>query len=76
MAITKRTVSGVQFSESSREPSWRLVHDGQSVHALFESTGITGTRHTLFCGTRAACEAEILRLKLTPLPPEPAPPIE
>lgn len=41
------------------------------VLALFESTGITETIHTLFeADAKEACEAEITRLGLNPLPVE------
>ncbi len=63
--ITKTSKGSWTLSESSRELSWRLVHDGVSVLALFESEGVTGTKFTLFTGTRAACDAEIARLGLS-----------
>jgi len=44
--------------------SWRLVHDGATVIALFESEGYTSTIHNLFVGTEAECRAEVARLNL------------
>ena len=49
---------------SPRENCHRLVHDGVKVIALFESVGETVTRNELFCGTKAECDAEIVRLGL------------
>lgn len=49
---------------STPELSWRLVHNGSEVLALFESVGITSTINRLFTGTAAECQAEIERLGL------------
>lgn len=69
--VTQRHTEAGTISESSRELSWRLVHDGVRVHDLFESEGVTGTKFNLFTGTEEECRAEIARLGLAPLP-EPA----
>lgn len=46
--------------------SWRLVHDGLKVLALFESEGYTETVNSVFeSQTRAGCVTEIKRLGLT-----------
>ena len=56
------------------QKSWRLVHDGTRVLALFESAGWTESTHTLFeSATQAECLAEVTRLNLEPLPPEETP---
>lgn len=61
----------MQTNKCGPANSWRLVHNGTDVLALFESTGVTETIHTLFeAGTKEACEAEIARLGLNPLPVE------
>ena len=55
---------------SPSEKSFRLVHDGVKVLALFESEGTTGTINTLFCATtEQECldEIERLGLKYTPV---------
>lgn len=55
----------ITIFETSKGQSWRLVHDGKKVIALFESEGITGTRNALFEGaTKADCLAEIAKLGL------------
>lgn len=47
------------------DSSWRLVHDGKDVMALFESGGYTTTIHNVFeAQTRDECLAEIERLGL------------
>ena len=52
--------------------SWRLIHNESAVIALFESAGYTKSVHNIFeASTKEACEAEITRLSLTPLPEEP-----
>lgn len=54
---------------SAKELSWRLVHDGTKVISLFESPGVTQTKHNLFVApTKEECEQEISKLSLTPLP--------
>lgn len=51
--------------------SWRLVHDGVKVLSLLASAGWTTSKYTIFtASTEAACNAEIARLGLIPLPPE------
>jgi len=65
------TVAGktVIMNVSPHTQCWRLIHDGKKVIALLESAGVTQTINTLFCATtEAECQAEIARLKLTPLP--------
>lgn len=47
---------------------WRLVHDNVNVIALFESSGITETIHTIYeAATEAECLAEVERLGLIQL---------
>ncbi len=55
------------INSSPNTQCWRLVHDGKKVMALFESSGVTRTQNTLFCGTEAEVQAEIARLNLIPL---------
>lgn len=62
------TTATVTVNVSPAVPCWRLVHDGAKVINLLESSGITRTAATLFCGTAEECAAEIARLNLTPLP--------
>ena len=53
---------------SPPEKHWRLVHDGVTILAMFESEGETWTINTLFCATNEAeVLAEISRLGLKPL---------
>jgi hypothetical protein len=71
------TVQGhsVTVNVSPHVQCWRLIHDGKKVIALFESTGITQTINVLYCATtEQEAQAEITRLKLTPLPPAPPQP--
>lgn len=59
----------MQTNKCGPANSWRLVHNGTDVFDLFEATGITETIHTIFeADTKEACEAEIARLGLNPLP--------
>ena len=58
------TPTEFEANVSPREKCYRLVHDGRTVIALFESVGETSTRNELFCGTREECDAEIARLGL------------
>lgn len=58
----------MQINKCGPNISWRLVHDGTDVLALFESGGTTETIHTLFeADTKEACDAEIARLGLNVL---------
>lgn len=63
--ITK-THNGETFDvyQTDAVQCWRLIHDGSKVRSLFESSDITMTTKTLFCGTKAECEVEIERLGL------------
>lgn len=55
-------------NEATR-PGWRLVHDGHVVIMLAYSVGVTTTIHTIFEGAdKSACDSEIVRLGLVPLP--------
>ena len=64
----------VSLVESQAKPCWRLVHDGVKVLALFESGGITWTKHNMYCATlKTECEAIIKKLGLIPLPEEEEP---
>ena len=58
----------IPFNESPAEDTWRLVHDGKRVLALFQSTGFTWTTNNLFCGSEKECSDVIDQLKLIPLP--------
>lgn len=72
--VTQRTVNGQRFNESLSELSWRLVHDGESVLMLLQTSGTTSTINTLFtASTESACRAEIARLGLVePVTVEPS----
>ena len=62
----------MDIRSSPDEKSWRLVHDGKRVKALFESSGFTWTADTLLCTrTEEECLEEIQRLGLE-YKPEPA----
>lgn len=70
--ITTRTITvdgqEVTIRETSREQSWRLVHDGSALLALFESGGVTATKNTIFeAATKDECVAEAQRLGLSGL---------
>lgn len=71
MITTRKITVGAEeitIYETSKELSWRLVHDGVNLIALFESSGITGTKNTLFeAATRDECVAEAQRLGLVGL---------
>lgn len=55
----------ITIYETSKGQSWRLVHDGSTLVALFQSEGITATKNTLFeAATRDECIAEAQRLGL------------
>jgi hypothetical protein len=61
----------LDISSSPAENSWRLVHDSKKTIALFESSGFTWTRNTLFCAkTEQECQDEIKRLWLESLAAE------
>ena len=64
--ITSKGIASDVYLSSGKK-SWRLVHDGNKVLALFESEGITGTINKLFVGTEKESKEEIKRLKLKPL---------
>lgn len=49
-------------------PKFRLVHDGAKVLSLEPTRGVLSTPHHQFTGTLEACNAEIARLHLAPLP--------
>jgi hypothetical protein len=53
-----------RISNSTRELSWRLVHDGVNIIAFFEAEGVTSTINQLFTGTEDECLDEIVRLGL------------
>lgn len=70
--ITTRTITvgfvDIEIHETSKELSWRLVHDGSNLVALFQSEGITSTKNTLFeAQTKDECIAEAQRLGLSGL---------
>jgi len=65
MIVTQENINGVAFNKTDAEMSWRLVHDGEKVISLFESSGITRTSHTIFlASTEAECQTEIYSLNL------------
>lgn len=56
----------MEANKSTSAKSWRLVHDGSTVVALFESEGTTETIHYLFeADTEKECLAEVERLSLS-----------
>ena len=58
-------VEEIIVNVSDVQKSWRLVHDGTKVTSLFESSGETLTRLTMFCATtEQECLDEIERLGL------------
>lgn len=60
-----------EVNEVGPTNSWRLIHNDSDVLDLFESPGYTQTIFTIFeSTTKEACEAEIVRLGLKPLPVE------
>ncbi len=65
--MTTYKIGNVTVNKSGTEQSWRLVHDGDRVIDLFESSGYTETINQLFTGTRDECLAEISRLNLVEL---------
>lgn len=70
--ITTRTITvgteQVTIYETSKGQSWRLVHDGAKLVAMFESSGITSTKNTIFeTATRDECVTEAQRLGLSGL---------
>ena len=66
---SKIAVRTIIVNESDEEKSWRLVHDGISVIATFESSGLTWTRNNLFTAKdEAGVTAEIERLRLSGAP--------
>lgn len=71
MITTRKITVGAEditIYETSKDQSWRLVHDGSTLLALFQSEGITGTKNTLFeADTRNECIAEAQRLGLAGL---------
>lgn len=63
------TAAKIAAKESPKQNCFRLVHDGVSVIALFESNGYTWTRNNLFCTTtEAECLNEIKALNLKYVP--------
>ena len=57
--------------------SWRVVHDDKTVYHIFDSSGFTSTIYQIFeTPTRAAAEAEILKLGLPYNPDKFFPPEE
>lgn len=65
MEVTQENINGVTFNKTDNEMSWRLVHDGNKVISLQESSGVTMTKHTIFlASTIEACQVEIYSLNL------------
>lgn len=63
--VTSETGKVVNSWKTSKDLSWRLIHNGSNILALFQSEGITETKNTIFEGeTRDECVAEAQRLGL------------
>jgi len=65
MIVTQENINGVIINKTDNEMSWRLVHDGVKIIALFESSGVTKSMNTIFlAATEAECQTEIYSLNL------------
>jgi len=65
MKVTQENINGNIVNKTDSEMSWRLIHNDERVIALFESSGITQTSHTIFlAATEAECQTEIYSLNL------------
>lgn len=65
MEISEENINGNIIKKTDLEMSWRLIHNGEKVIALFESSGITMTHHTIFlAATKEECQTEIYFLNL------------
>lgn len=65
MEVIQYTLNGTVINKTDSEISWRLIHDGNKVIDLFESSGVTMTHYTIFlAATEAECQTEIYSLNL------------
>jgi len=65
MEVTQYSIGDVTVNKTDSTMSWRLVHDGNKVITLFESSGVTHSQHTIFLAeTEEECEIEIYSLGL------------
>lgn len=65
MEVTQYNLGGLTISKTDKTMSWRLVHDGNKVISLFESSGATHSQHTIFLSeTEEECQTEIYSLNL------------
>jgi hypothetical protein len=59
------TTATFDANRSPKVNCWRLIYNNNQIVDLFESDGITTTKHDLFCGTQQECNDLIASLKLT-----------
>ena len=72
MNIEEYTLDGNTVRKTDRGRFWRLIHDGTSIVGIFESSGITETRLSLFvAATQEECQAEADKLGLVAIPEPP-----
>ena len=65
MEVTQYIANGVTINKTDSEMCWRLVHDGEKVIQLFETSGTTYSKNTIFvASTIEECETEIYSLNL------------
>jgi hypothetical protein len=65
MEVTQENINGITINKTDGDLSWRLIHNGEKVVSLFESSGITMTHYTIFlAATLEECETEIYVLNL------------
>lgn len=65
MEVTQENINGMVVNKTDSDMSWRLIHDGERVISLFQSSGITMTQHTIFlAATEEECQTEIYTLNL------------
>ena len=65
MEVYQENINGIIINKTDSDMSWRLIHNGKRVIALFESSGTTTTHHTIFLAkTEAECQTEIYFLNL------------
>jgi len=65
MEVTQENINGTVINRTDSEMSWRLIHDGNRVIDLFESSGTTVTMYDIFlASTLEECQAQIYSLDL------------
>jgi len=65
MKVIQENINGMIINKTDSEMSWRLIHNGEKVISLFESSGVTMTQHTIFvAATEEECQTEIYTLNL------------